>query len=102
MTIAASLPLGADPGRTRRRRRRGRSPVQVGYGVSLTDFGGFQQSLRSAGGAPGGARRAARPARPRKQLMKPFEHINGEAARLADEAQGGAGRGPRDDARARW
>lgn len=62
------------------------APVQVGYGVSLTDLGGFQGALARVGtrleaqgiGPPGEAARV---------LMKPFEHINGEAARLAADAQ---------------
>jgi hypothetical protein len=61
-------------------------PVQVGYGVSLTDLGGFQDALARAG-----MRLEARPINPpseaAKQLMKPFDHINGEAARLASDAQ---------------
>ena len=62
------------------------SPVEMGYGVSLTDLGGFQGALARVAtrleaqgvGPPGEAA---------KQLMKPFEHINGEAARLASDAQ---------------
>lgn len=58
------------------------APVQVGYGVSLTDFGGFQQAL---------ARLEARPAAPSseaaQQLIKPFEHINNEAAQLSADAK---------------
>jgi len=61
------------------------SPVQVGYGVSLSDLGGFQQALSSAGvrleAKPVGASSEAA-----KQLMKPFEHINGEAHKLALDA----------------
>ena len=60
--------------------------MQVGYGVSLTDLGGFQDALARAG-----MRLEARPINPpseaAKQLMKPFDHINGEAARLAADAQ---------------
>ena len=61
-------------------------PVQAGYGVSLTDFGGFQDALARAG-----MRLEARPINPpseaARQLMKPFDHINSEAARLATDAQ---------------
>jgi hypothetical protein len=59
--------------------------VQAGYGVSLTDFGGFQQAMAGAHARlesqPVGA-----PSEAAKQLMKPFEHINGEAARLSQDA----------------
>lgn len=61
------------------------APVQVGYGVSLTDIGGFQQAMAGAS-----ARLEARPvgatSEAAKQLMKPFEHINGEASRLSLDA----------------
>jgi len=64
----------------------GAAPMQVGYGVSLTDFGGFQQALQSVG-----ARLEAKPISPpseaAKQLMKPFDHINGEAQRLSADAR---------------
>jgi hypothetical protein len=62
------------------------APVQVGYGVSLTDFGGFQQALAQAS-----ARLEARPAESSseaaRQLIKPFEHINSEAAQLSADAR---------------
>jgi hypothetical protein len=62
------------------------APTQVGYGVSLTDFNGFQQSMAQATqrleAHPVGA-----PTEAAKQLMKPFEHINGEANRLAIDAK---------------
>src|SRR5262245_29440957 len=61
-------------------------PVQVGYGVSLTDLSGFQQSLQSAA-VRLEARPASGPSDATKALMKPFEHINGEATRIADEAK---------------
>ncbi|HEX6362719.1 MAG TPA: hypothetical protein VFZ93_07180 [Albitalea sp.] len=61
-------------------------PVQVGYGVSLSDLGGFQDALAKVG-----ARLEAQPIQATneatRQLMKPFEHINGEAARLSADAQ---------------
>lgn len=61
------------------------APMQVGYGVSLTDFGGFQQSLASAG-ARLEARPVNAPTEAAKLLMTPFEHINGEAARISADA----------------
>ena len=63
------------------------APMQVGYGVSLTDLGGFQRALEGAfarletrpdGSAPDAAAR---------RLMMPLEHINGEAAQLAQDAR---------------
>lgn len=61
-------------------------PVQVGYGVSLSDFGGFQQALAQASG-----RLEAQPVQgvseAARQLMAPFEHINGEASQIAEAAR---------------
>jgi hypothetical protein len=62
------------------------SPVEGGYGVSLTDFGNFQQSLAQAG-ARLEARAVTGPTEAAKQLMKPFEHINTEAQRLSLDAR---------------
>jgi hypothetical protein len=64
----------------------GAAPLQAGYGVSLTDIGGFQQALAQAGGRLE-ARPVAAPSEAAKQLMKPFEHINGEAKQLSLDAQ---------------
>jgi hypothetical protein len=62
------------------------APVQAGYGVSLTDLGGFQDTLAKVG-----ARLEAQPiqatSEASRQLMKPFEHINSEAARLSADAK---------------
>lgn len=59
--------------------------VQVGYGVSMTDIGGFEQALAGAQ-----MRLEVRPAaagsEAAQQLMKPFEHINSEASRLSVDA----------------
>jgi hypothetical protein len=63
----------------------GAAPAQVGYGVSLTDFGGFQQSMAQAATRLE-ARPISAPTEAAKQLMKPFEHINGEASRLSADA----------------
>jgi hypothetical protein len=62
------------------------APTQVGYGVSLTDFNGFQQSLAQASQRLE-ANAVSGPSEAAKQLMKPFEHINGEAQRLAMDAK---------------
>jgi len=60
--------------------------VQVGYGVSLSDFGGFQQAMANAT-ARLDARAVAAPSEAAKQLMRPFEHINSEASKLSLDAQ---------------
>ena len=57
--------------------------VQAGYGVSLTDFSGFQQALANAS-----ARLEARPVNAPPEAVKlafqPFDHINNEAAQLSE------------------
>lgn len=63
----------------------GASPVQVGYGVSLSDIGGFQHALAGAQ-ARLEANPVAAPSEAARLLMRPFEHINGEAARLSLDA----------------
>jgi hypothetical protein len=76
--VAALVPTGSATGAAA-------APVQVGYGVSLSDLGGFQQALAGAG-ARVDARPVSAPSEAAKQLMKPFEHINGEAAKLSVDA----------------
>lgn len=61
------------------------APLQIGYGVSLTDFSGFQQALATAG-VRLEAQPVSAPSETAKALMKPFEHINGEAARISADA----------------
>jgi len=61
------------------------APTQVGYGVSLTDFSGFQQSMSTASMRLD-ARPVSSPSEAAKQMMKPFEHINTEAAHLSSDA----------------
>jgi len=60
--------------------------VQAGYGVSLSDFGSFQQALGQAG-----ARLEARPVGTASEAVKvlsaPFDHINTEANQLSAAAQ---------------
>lgn len=59
---------------------------QAGYNLTLGDLNRFEQALARAGGqleaqpahAPGAAAEA---------LLRPFDHINSEAARLSSEAQ---------------
>lgn len=60
--------------------------VQAGYGVSMTDFGGFQQALSNAS-ARLEARPVSTPSEAAQVLSKPFDHINGEAARISAESQ---------------
>jgi hypothetical protein len=60
--------------------------VQAGYGVSLTDFSGFQRALTTAGMRLE-ARPVSAPSEAAKQLFRPFEHINGEALRIAADAR---------------
>ena len=61
------------------------APVQAGYGVSLTDFSGFQQAMAGAH-ARLESRPVGAPSQAAVQLMKPFEHINGEAAKISLDA----------------
>jgi len=60
--------------------------VQIGYNVSLTDFGGFQQAMNNAA-----ARLESQPInapnQATKALFTPFEHINVEAAKISQEAE---------------
>lgn len=62
------------------------APTQVGYGVSLSDIGGFEQSLAGVG-ARLEAQPVSAPSEAAKQLMKPFEFLNGEAEKLALDAR---------------
>jgi hypothetical protein len=78
-TAAAGAAQGLGPAATA-------GSVQAGYGVSLTDFGGFEQALARAGQRLDAAP-VQEPTQVAKQLMRPFEHINGEALRLSMDAQ---------------
>ena len=71
--IAAAASIGPSAGAA--------APVQVGYGVSLTDIGGFQQALSRLEAQPANAGNAVA-----RQLMTPFEHINTEAAKISTQA----------------
>lgn len=81
MEIAAAAVIGNAPGALGATG----APVQAGYNVSLADIGNFQQSLASVG-----ARLEAQPinasSEAAKQLFKPFEHLNIEAAKLSADA----------------
>jgi hypothetical protein len=60
--------------------------VQVGYNVSLSDLGGFNDAM-SRVGARLEAQPIQAPGEAAQQLMRPFEHINTEAARLSADAK---------------
>lgn len=60
--------------------------VQAGYGVSLTDFGNFQQAMADAT-ARLEARPVNAPSKTAELMMRPFEHINTEAAKIATEGE---------------
>jgi len=62
------------------------APVQAGYGVSLSDLGGFQQALDQVG-ARLEAKPATAPSEAARQLFRPFEHINTEAVSIAADAK---------------
>jgi hypothetical protein len=60
--------------------------VQLGWGASLTDLGAFDQSLQRAAARiePASASKASPAA---QAVMRAFDSINGEAAKLAQDAQ---------------
>ncbi len=60
--------------------------VQAGYGVSLTDFGNFQQAMADAS-ARLEARPVNAPSKAAELMMKPFEHINTEATKIAADGE---------------
>jgi len=62
------------------------SPVQAGYNVSLNDLGAFNRSLATAAQRVE-ARLPPQAAEAVKTLMRPFEHINTEAASLGRDAR---------------
>ncbi|HEX6707424.1 MAG TPA: hypothetical protein VF169_21885 [Albitalea sp.] len=81
--IAAAALVPASPGATA---GAAAAPLQAGYGVSLTDIGGFQRALDGAA-ARLDAKPVTAPSQAAQQLFKPFEHINGEALRLSADAK---------------
>jgi len=60
--------------------------VQAGYGVSLTDFGGFQQALANAS-ARLEARPVSTPTEAAQLAFKPFDHINNEALQISEASK---------------
>lgn len=85
MTIDIAAAAGLGPASSLATAGAAAAPVQAGYGVSLTDFGGFQQAL-SGVQARLEPRPVGAPSEAARQLMRPFEHINGEAHRLSLDA----------------
>lgn len=55
--------------------------LQAGYGVSLTDIGGFERAIARLE-----AQHVSGPSKAAEQFMKPFEHINTEAVRISEDA----------------
>lgn len=62
------------------------TPMQVGYGASLTDLSAFNQSLAGAGQRLE-ARAASAPNAALQAVFRPLEQINTEAAQLSQHAQ---------------
>jgi hypothetical protein len=67
--------------------------AQAGYGVSLSDIGGFEHAMAGAQ-LRLEAHVAPQPSQAAQQLMKPFEQINAQATQIALDANaaGAAGR----------
>jgi hypothetical protein len=84
MTSAISALLAAVPGTPASNAAAGN--LQVGYGVSLTDIAGFRDALGNAA-VRLDPRPIEAPSQAAQQLMRPFEHINGEAARISRDAR---------------
>ncbi len=78
MDIAAAAAIGPAS-------QTGAGAIQVGYGVSLSDLGGFEHAMAGAQ-ARLEAHAVAEPSQAAQQLMKPFEQINTQASQLAVEA----------------
>jgi len=83
MTIAIAAPLSA----TTAPEAAGTGATgQAGYNVSLGDLTRFEQALAHASGHLE-AQPAHAPGAPAEALMRPFDDINNEAARLSNDAQ---------------
>ncbi len=63
----------------------GGGALQVGYGVSLSDLGGFEHAMAGAQ-LRLEAQPAVEPSKAAQQLMKPFEQINLQASQLELDA----------------
>jgi hypothetical protein len=64
----------------------GAAAGQAGYNITLGDMNGFEQALARAG-AHLEARPVHEPGAAAQALMRPFDAINVEAARLSNDAQ---------------
>jgi len=62
-------------------------PVEMGYGVSLTDIGSFQHSIDNAEARVEASQKVAAPSATESAVMKPLDSINIEAAEIADYAK---------------
>jgi hypothetical protein len=76
MEIAAAAAIGPASGG---------GTIQVGYGVSLSDIGGFQHAMAGVH-ARLEAQPVSEPSLAAQQLMKPFEQINAQASQIALDA----------------
>ena len=59
---------------------------QAGYNLSLGDLNHFEQALARAGGHLE-AQPVRAPSAAAEAMLRPLDHINGEAARLSNDAQ---------------
>lgn len=78
MEIAATAALGPAA-------HAGGGVVQVGWGVSLSDLGGFEHAMAGAQ-LRLEAHAGVEPSKAAQQLMKPFEQINAQASQLELDA----------------
>jgi len=62
-------------------------PVEVGYGVSLTDIGSFEQSLNKAEARIEASQKVAAPSAAQDAVMKPLDSLNNEASEIASYAK---------------
>lgn len=83
MSISA-MPMGLEPLAA----SVGSPALQAGYGVSMSDLGGFAQALARAGGGTGTlqAGPVQAPGETLQTLFRPLEHINTQASDIATQA----------------
>ena len=61
--------------------------VEAGYGVSLTDISGFEQSLSNASARIEAGQAASEVSETEKAVAKPLDYINTEAAEIVNYAK---------------
>ena len=83
MTIAIAAAAGAP---TALQTGASAAAAQAGYNLTLGDLQRFEQALARAGGHLE-AQPVHAPSATAEALLRPLDHINGEAARLSNEAQ---------------